>query len=158
MRSLGLTDSTALTGGIQIEGLGATDIDNQEGFVNSTAVSGLALELYRRMAKHYNRLDKWQRGLNGQVKDHSLWTFEPHVAEKIIGDWLSEHPSIQIFKECLASDGSAVGRDGESITYLETESGNRIYGKVCAPPVRGFSRDSPDLSSTAGLHGMHLRR
>ena len=41
-------------GGMSVEGLGGTDIDNQP-FRNSPAVGGLALEFYRRVSAAYGR-------------------------------------------------------------------------------------------------------
>jgi len=37
-------------GGMSVEGLGGTDIDNHKAFQNSPAVGGLALEFYRRIS------------------------------------------------------------------------------------------------------------
>jgi hypothetical protein len=57
-------------GGLSSGGLGFTD------FGNKAAVGGIALEFYKRMGVHY--------GVEAE------WRFEPHVAEKILTDWLSE--------------------------------------------------------------------
>jgi hypothetical protein len=87
-----------LPGGIQIEGLGSTDIDNQVEFQNSTAVGGLALELHRRLSKHYRRTKQLEDVLSRQLKVPEVWKFEPSVLEKIISDWLAEYPSLVIIK------------------------------------------------------------
>src|SRR5690606_25350725 len=42
-------------GGMLVEGLGGSDIDNHAEFQNSPAVGGIALEFYRRIAKVYRR-------------------------------------------------------------------------------------------------------
>ncbi|MET0262896.1 MAG: FAD-dependent oxidoreductase, partial [Rariglobus sp.] len=57
-------------GGLSSGGLGFTD------FGNKAAVGGIALEFYKRMGTHY--------GVEAE------WRFEPHVAEKILTDWLAE--------------------------------------------------------------------
>ena len=57
-------------GGLSSGGLGFTD------FGNKAAVGGIALEFYQRMGAHY--------GVEAE------WRFEPHVAEKILTDWLAE--------------------------------------------------------------------
>jgi len=57
-------------GGLSSGGLGFTD------FGNKAAVGGIALEFYQRMGAHY--------GVEAE------WRFEPHVAEKILTDWLRE--------------------------------------------------------------------
>jgi glycine/D-amino acid oxidase-like deaminating enzyme len=51
-------------GGMSVEGLGGTDIDNQP-FRNSPAVGGLALEFYRRISAHYGRTTKFEAMLVG---------------------------------------------------------------------------------------------
>jgi hypothetical protein len=57
-------------GGLSSGGLGATDIGNK------FAVTGLARDFYRRIGKHYGRLEQW--------------TFEPHVAENIFEQYIKE--------------------------------------------------------------------
>lgn len=85
-------------GGIQINGLGATDIDNQVEFQNSTTLGGLNLELHERISDHYNRRERLNTVVKGRLKDPEIWRFEARVAEKVISAWLSEHPSITIIK------------------------------------------------------------
>lgn len=55
-------------GGLSSGGLGYTDIGNKY------AITGLALDFYRKMGKHYGKFEQW--------------IFEPHVAEKIFNDYL----------------------------------------------------------------------
>lgn len=57
-------------GGLSAGGLGATDIGNK------FAITGLARDFYRRIGKHYSKLEQW--------------TFEPHVAETIFKQYLKE--------------------------------------------------------------------
>jgi len=57
-------------GGLSSGGLGFTD------FGNKAAVGGIALEFYKRMGVHY--------GVEAE------WRFEPHIAEKVLTDWLAE--------------------------------------------------------------------
>lgn len=87
-----------LPGGIQIEGLGSTDIDNQVEFQNSTAVGGLALELHRRLSKHYGRTEQLEEVISKRLKVPEVWKFESSVLERIIADWLAEYPSLVIIK------------------------------------------------------------
>lgn len=88
----------SLSGGVQINGLGATDIDNQTEFQNSTTLGGLNLEFHERISKHYGRLDRLNEVAAKKLKDPDVWRFESRVAEKIISDWLNEHPSVHITK------------------------------------------------------------
>jgi len=55
-------------GGLTSGGLGQTDIGNKY------AVMGIALDFYRRIGKHYGKLEQW--------------TFEPHVAKQIFEDYI----------------------------------------------------------------------
>lgn len=57
-------------GGLSAGGLGATDIGNK------FAITGLARDFYRRIGKHYGKLEQW--------------TFEPHVAEDLFRQYLAE--------------------------------------------------------------------
>src|SRR5687767_7229190 len=52
-KKVALVEPGKYVGGMAIEGLGGTDIDNHPQFTNSPAVGGLALEFYRRIAKAY---------------------------------------------------------------------------------------------------------
>ncbi len=79
-KSVVLLEPSAHIGGIMVNGLGGTDIDNHEEFQNSPAVGGLALEFYRRVARYYGRPDEFDAKLKSRTKDASLWRFELHVA------------------------------------------------------------------------------
>ena len=59
-------------GGMSVEGLGGTDIDNQP-FRNSPAVVGLALEFYRRISAQYGRSEAFEAMLAAKGKNTSLW-------------------------------------------------------------------------------------
>ncbi|KAK6196598.1 hypothetical protein LQW54_011382 [Pestalotiopsis sp. IQ-011] len=85
-------------GGIQIEGLGATDIDNQAEVFNSPTVGGLALEFHRCISKYYGRLEHLEQCLKEGIKDPDVWRFESRVAEQIIKEWLPEFSDITIIK------------------------------------------------------------
>ena len=55
-------------GGMSSGGLGLTDIGNKY------AISGLALDFYRRIGQHYGKFEQW--------------VFEPHVAEQLFLDYI----------------------------------------------------------------------
>jgi flavin-dependent dehydrogenase len=65
-----LIEPGAHLGGLTAGGLGFTDIGNKY------AVTGLSRDFYRRVGKHYDKFEQW--------------IFEPHVAEKIFQDYVSE--------------------------------------------------------------------
>ncbi|MBX3253035.1 MAG: FAD-dependent oxidoreductase [Chitinophagaceae bacterium] len=69
-RSVILIDPGKHVGGLTSGGLGYTDIGNK--FV----ISGIARDFYRRIGKHYGRLEQW--------------IFEPHVAEQTFMQYLDE--------------------------------------------------------------------
>jgi len=56
-------------GGLTTGGLGYTDIGNKY------AISGLSLDFYRRIGKHYGKLEQW--------------IFEPHIAKNILQEYLN---------------------------------------------------------------------
>lgn len=118
-------------GGMLVEGLGGSDIDNHGNFQNSPAVSGLALEFYRRIAKAYDRLEKFEQVVAERIKDPSVWRFESSVAEQVIMEWLAEYPQIKTLSgQRLLEGKGAVIMDQGKIISLSLESGMEIGGKV----------------------------
>ncbi|KAG6358546.1 hypothetical protein INS49_012063 [Diaporthe citri] len=128
-RSVALVSPVKHIGGIQINGLGATDIDNQAEFQNSNTLGGLNLELHQRISRHYGRLKRLNEVVEKKLKDPDVWRFEAKVAEQIIREWLAENPSITVIKSRLV-DKYAVEKDGAVIEALHLENGQRISGKV----------------------------
>jgi len=126
-------------GGMSVEGLGGSDIDNHGPFQNSPAVGGLALEFYRRVAKHYGNSAKFEAMLQKGAKEPGLWRFEPHVAEKIFADWLAEYPRIKLIPSTRLIEGKGVSfvhvpNMEKRIAVLKCESPNKkeieISGQV----------------------------
>jgi hypothetical protein len=115
-------------GGMSVEGLGGTDIDNQP-FRNSPAVGGLALEFYRRISAHYNRTAKFEAMLEAGGKDTSLWRFEPHVAEAVWEAWIKE-AGITVLRGHRLKETSGVTKDGARITTLHFENGAEVRAKM----------------------------
>ncbi|CAI7595758.1 unnamed protein product [Penicillium glandicola] len=116
-------------GGIQVEGLGSTDIDNQAGLKNSPSIEGLGLELHQRLSKHYGRLEQLEDVLAKGLKVPEVWKFESHVLEKVITDWLAEYPSISIIKASLLEDGTAVEKTGTVVTSVRLTNGQTVHAK-----------------------------
>jgi thioredoxin reductase len=69
-------------GGMAVEGLGGTDIDDHPEFQNSIAVGGLVLEFYKRIAIKYNRSEEFSLMINSKRKEPGLWRFESHMPNK----------------------------------------------------------------------------
>lgn len=128
-KSVVLIESSAHIGGLTSGGLGATDIGNK------AAIGGLSREFYRKIGAYYRQPTAWKYGsydeYGGKRKSTSeeeLWTFEPHVAEKVYREWLAEY-KIPIVRARLEwKDG--VRKSGTRITALKMENGQWIQGKV----------------------------
>jgi len=123
-------------GGLTTGGLGATDIGNK------AAIGGVSREFYHRVAQYYSQDSAWtletrddyfKRRGSGQTKvsslsgpDATMWTFEPHVADRIFQDMLKE-THVQVFNEQrLAS----VKKTGARIAEIVMENGNVFRAKM----------------------------
>src|SRR5690606_26889443 len=93
-------------GGLTTGGLGATDIGNK------AAIGGLARSFYRRLGEHYGQ-------------DES-WTFEPHVAERLINQMARESGAEVLLESRLAS----VKTDGARIVSATTTTGRTLAGRM----------------------------
>ncbi len=129
-KTVALIEPSAHIGGMNVEGLGGTDIDNHGDFKNSVAVGGIALEFYRRIAKAYGRLEQLDSAIGNGLANHRLWRFEPHVAEKVIREWLEEYSIKLYYQERLAESDTAVKKEGQRIVSLSTETGTTYFAKV----------------------------
>lgn len=90
-------------GGLTTGGLGYTDIGNKY------AITGLSLDFYRRVGKHYGKLEQW--------------IFEPHVAEDILKEYIREAKVQVIYGHQLG----AVEKENGTINSITVDSiaGNR---------------------------------
>ena len=91
-------------GGLSSGGLGFTDTGNK------AVIGGLSREFYHRVWMHYNDSVswKWERhdeyGNKGQGtpamdgENRTMWIFEPHVAEKVFEDFISEY-DITVYRD-----------------------------------------------------------
>ncbi|KAE9578441.1 hypothetical protein CGCF415_v012742 [Colletotrichum fructicola] len=149
-RSVALVSPQEHIGGIQINGLGATDIDNQAEFQNSTTLGGLNLELHQRISRHYGRLDRLNEVVEKKLKDPDVWRFEARVAKQVIKDWLAENPSIIIVKSRLI-EKDAVEKDGTTIRAIRLENGQTITGKIFVEA--SYEGDLVAAASISWTHG-----
>jgi hypothetical protein len=85
-------------GGMSSGGLGWTD------FGNKAVIGGMSLDFYRRIGREYGKNDP-------------VWTFEPHVAEKVFRDVVKENQIDVIFESRLIR----VERDGGAIKTITLE-------------------------------------
>ncbi|MBT6766735.1 MAG: FAD-dependent oxidoreductase, partial [Prolixibacteraceae bacterium] len=116
-------------------GLGWTDTGKKE------TIGGLSREFYHRIWKHYDSEDSWvwqqkseygNRGQGTMAIDgdqRTMWIFEPHAAEQVFEDFITEN-NIQILRdEWLDREDGVIKKDGK-IVSLKTLSGKILKGKV----------------------------
>ena len=101
-------------GGLTSGGLGATDIGNKD------AIGGLSRDFYQRVNQHYNP---------GSDSNLTMWTFEPHVAEKIFNSMIDEYKVKVLYNERL-DQKKGVSKEGTRIKVIRMESGLAIKGKM----------------------------
>lgn len=122
-------------GGLSSGGLGYTDTGNKE------VIGGLSREFYQRIYQRYQQPDAWPwqekeaYGNKGQGtvamdgENRTMWIFEPHVAEKVFEDFISEH-DIKVYRDEWLNRGDGVTMEDSRIVSIETLSGKVFRGKV----------------------------
>jgi hypothetical protein len=117
-------------GGLTSGGLGATDIGNK------AAIGGISREFYRRIAQHYAKPESWRQETQSQYRssrqrggEEEMWTFEPHVAEKVFRDMLAEAKVPVVYQARLDLDGGVKKQDGR-IELIRMEDGRTFAGKM----------------------------
>ncbi len=116
-------------GGMSVEGLGGTDIDNHKEFQNSPAVGGLALEFYRRVSAFYGNEKAFDEMVHTRAKKSGLWRFEPHVAEAVFEAWVKEC-GVTVLRGHRLKERDGVTKDGPLITALHFENGAEMRAKL----------------------------
>ena len=129
-KTVALIEPTSHVGGIMVNGLGGTDIDNHPEFQNSLAVGGIAREFYRKVARYYGRGAEFDSKVMSHTKDASIWRFEPHVAGEIIQAWLNEYHILVFLNTRLKEGVGAVKKNKTEIQAIETQDGATFSAKV----------------------------
>lgn len=129
-RSVILVEPGQHLGGMSVEGLGGTDIDNHKEFQNSPAVGGLTLEFYRRISARYHREAKFAAMVQQRSKNSSLWGFEPHIAESVFDDWVRESPRITVLRGHRLKEKDGVTKSATRITAIHCENGTEILARI----------------------------
>ena len=129
-RSVVVVEPGRHLGGLTSGGLGATDIGNKR------AIGGLSREFYRRVGRQYADPAAWvherqqdyenRRKVPGEVE---MWTFEPHVAERVYREWLAEAGVEVVTGERLDLNGG-VAKEGVVIRSIRMESGRTFAGRM----------------------------
>lgn len=123
-------------GGLTSGGLGWTDSGNK------AAIGGISREFYQRVWKHYQSSDAWtwqpqsEFGNRNQGKPDTvggpgtMWVFEPHVAEDIFEDFVTEY-QIPVFRdEWLDRQAGGVTLENGRIISIRTLSGDTFRGRM----------------------------
>ncbi|MBC7000244.1 FAD-dependent oxidoreductase [Cytophaga sp. FL35] len=122
-------------GGLSSSGLGYTDTGNKE------VIGGLAREFYQKIYQYYQKDETWQwqkkeeYGNVGQGTpaidgtNRTMWIFEPHVAEQVFEDFITEN-DITVYREEFLDRSNGVTLNDGKITRIETLSGKKFGGKV----------------------------
>lgn len=152
-KSVLLVEAGQHLGGMSVEGLGGTDIDNHKEIRNSPAVGGLAREFYRRISIKYNRQERFDAIATKGIKDAGLWRFEPHVAEAVFDDWVRE-AKVGVLRGHRLREKDGVQKEGLRIVSLTCENGAVIRGKVFIDATyEGDLLAFAGLSFTVGREG-----
>lgn len=138
-------------GGLSAGGLGFTDTGSKE------TIGGLSREFYHRVWTYYN-IDstwKWENksdyGNKGQGtpamdgENRTMWIFEPHIAEQVFEDFVSEN-NITIYRNEWLDRKGGVKVDNGKITSITTLSGKTYVGKVFIDATY-----EGDLMATSGV-------
>ncbi|WAC14717.1 FAD-dependent oxidoreductase [Dyadobacter pollutisoli] len=150
-KSVALLEPTAHIGGHVVEGLGGTDVDNHKEFRNSPAVSGIALEFYKRVAKAYGRDEAFEKMLRDGEKKPNLWRLESSVAGKVIKAWLAEYKISLFYKTRLSESKNAVLKKDTKITRIKTETGSTFEAKIFIDAtIEGDLLAAAGVSTTVG--------
>lgn len=122
-------------GGLSSGGLGYTDTGNKE------VIGGLSREFYHRIYKHYQKPESWkweekfEYGNQGQGtpaidgENRTMWIFEPHAAEEVFEDFISEY-DIEVYRDHWLDRENGVTMDDDRIVSIKTLNGKVFPGKM----------------------------
>ena len=124
-----LIEPTKHLGGLTSGGLGWTDSGDKG------AIGGISREFYQRVKKHYDQPASWKYQKPEDYKfyrkdEDSMWTFEPHIAEKILREMLKEHKVQVLEGERLDRSDKGINLVEKRIEKLTLESGTSCAAKV----------------------------
>jgi hypothetical protein len=122
-------------GGMSSGGLGWTDTGNK------AVIGGLAREFYHRVWKHYQQPEAWRwqsrdsYGNRGQGtpaidgEQRTMWIFEPHVAEQVFEDFVSEY-RIPVRRDRWLDRENGVHKEGTRVVSITMLNGESYRGKM----------------------------
>ncbi|MEZ6094045.1 MAG: FAD-dependent oxidoreductase [Pirellulaceae bacterium] len=108
-------------GGLTTSGLGWTDSGRKD------VIGGLARDFYERIKQHYDQPEAWKFEEAKQYSryrpdESAMWTFEPSVAQSVMGSFLDESQVELLTNERLDRSKSPVAENG-TINSIRMESG-----------------------------------
>ncbi len=136
-RTAVLIEPTQFVGGLTTGGLGATDIGNKR------AIGGISREFYGRIWQHYQQPGVWTRQTKAEYTNRrggaadpgetTMWTFEPHVATKVLEAMLAEvkdKVTVVRGERLDLRPGRGVFKEGARIVRIAMESGRVFAGRM----------------------------
>lgn len=129
-KSVVLVEPGIRLGGLTSGGLGQTDIGNKY------AVTGISLDFYRRIGKHYGKLEQW--------------TFEPHVARQIFDNYIKSAGVTVMYNRRLVSVKNEAAFIKEITVENSTMAGKSSYSAIKAKMYIDCTYEG-DLMAKAGV-------
>jgi hypothetical protein len=152
-RSVILVSPDRHLGGLTSSGLGWTDTGNK------AVIGGLARDFYHRLYLYYQEDSAWkwqdrsEYGNRGQGnvaldgENRTMWIFEPHAAEGVFEQLVSEN-HIPVYREAYLDRAHGVSMEDGVLVSLRTLDGNSFRGRVY---IDGRSRG--ELYGGKGIDG-----
>jgi hypothetical protein len=115
-------------GGLSSQGLGWTDTGD------NSVIGGLSRDFYSRIKTIYDDDARWKQQTKESYSHYdanadSMWVFEPHVAEEIFEDLVTEYQLPIVRNEWLDRE-AGVALEGARITSITALSGNSYPGSM----------------------------
>ena len=132
-KSVKLIVANSHVGGLTSGALGATDIGNKD------VIGGISREFYKRVAKHYADDANWrhetreeffaERSKRTKLEEvikpgGAMWTFEPHVAQRIYAELLEEAGVTVVMNQQVVEVDKQQGK----IVSITTDTGDTYRG------------------------------
>ena len=138
-------------GGLTTGGLGWTDSGNKN------VIGGIAREFYQHVKKHYDQPNAWKYEKASDYgryrpEDDAMWTFEPHVAEKIMHELIGDAKVRLVMEERLDRGKSGVmTRGGKILSFRTLNSKGELSGNVYKAKIYIDATYEGDLLAAAGV-------
>jgi hypothetical protein len=124
-------------GGLTTSGLGWTDIGSQNHY---KTIGGLTLDFFHRIRRYYKNAGSWKQEIIAtyekkvansiyEITDSLMWTFEPHVAEKVFNDFIRENKIPLKLNQWLDRQ-HGVKKENGNIVSVTMLNGDTYSGKV----------------------------